>query len=102
MHGQIVYEFIKNKKLLVISPFSKLIKSQIDRGNYKHIYPNATTVEYCLEYTYTSFNNGPHNNILETAENNLLNKSYVVYLFQIILHFKVVIQLLFISKLIDI
>jgi hypothetical protein len=72
MHGQIVYDFIKNKKLLVISPFSKLIKSQIDNGNYKRIYPNATPVECCFEYTYpyTFFNNGPHNNILETAEYN--------------------------------
>jgi hypothetical protein len=72
IYQHIVYDFIKNKKLLVISPFSKLIKSQIDSGNYKRIYPDATTVEYCLEYTYpyTFFNNGPHNNILETAEYN--------------------------------
>jgi len=69
---QVIYDFIKNKKLLIISPFARLVKHQIDSANYNHIYSNDTKVEYCLEYTYpyTFFNNGPHNNILETAEYN--------------------------------
>lgn len=74
---QIIFDFIKNKKILIVSPFSKLIKSQIDSGNWKHIYPNAPTVVNSCIYTfpYTFFNNGPHNNILETSEyifNNII------------------------------
>lgn len=66
----IVFDFIKDKKILIVSPFSKLMKLQIDNGNWKHIYPNAPTVKNSCVYTfpYTFFNNGPDNNILETSE----------------------------------
>lgn len=66
----IVFNFIKDKKILIVSPFSKLMKLQIDNGNWKHIYPNAPTVKNSCVYTfpYTFLNNGPHNNILETSE----------------------------------
>lgn len=72
-----VFDFIKNKKILIVSPFSKLMKSQIDTGNWKHIYPNAPTLvnSYIYTFPYTFFNNGPHNNILETSEyifNNII------------------------------
>ena len=74
---KIIFDFVKNKKILIVSPFSKLIKSQIDTGNWKHIYPNAPTVVNSCIYTfpYTFFNNGPHNDILETSQylfNNII------------------------------
>lgn len=67
---EIVFDFIKDKKILIVSPFAKLMKLQIDNGNLKHIYLNAPTVKNSCVYTfpYTFFNNGPHNNILETSE----------------------------------
>lgn len=74
---KIVFDFIKNKKILIVSPISKLIKSQIDSGNWKNIYSNSPTVVNSCIYTfpYTFFNNGPHNNILETSQyifNNII------------------------------
>jgi hypothetical protein len=74
---EIIFDFVKNKKILIVSPFSKLMKSQIDTGNWKHIYPNAPTVVNSCIYTfpYTFFNNGPHNDILETSQylfNNII------------------------------
>jgi hypothetical protein len=76
---EIVFDFIKNKKILILSPFSKLITSQINCENCKHIYTDFPNVESCLDYTfpYTFFNNGPHNNILETVEHifNDINKT---------------------------
>jgi hypothetical protein len=74
---QIIFDFIQNKKILIVSPFSKLIKSQIDSGNWKHIYSNAPTLinSYIYTFPYTFFNDGPHNNILETSEyifNNII------------------------------
>jgi hypothetical protein len=68
---EIVYAFIKNTKLLIISPFAPLMKQQIDNGNCKRIYndfPNINNV-FDYRYPYTFFNDGPHNNILETLEN---------------------------------
>ena len=65
-----VFDYIKNQKILVISPFSPLIKLQIDNGNCKKIYPNTPDIQKTLIYKfpYTFFNNGPDNNILETNE----------------------------------
>lgn len=68
---EIVYDFINNSKLLIISPFAPLMKQQIDNGNCKKIYndfPNVNNV-FDYRYPYTFFNDGPHNNILETLEN---------------------------------
>lgn len=68
---EIVFDFIKNKKILIISPFSPLIKSQLESGNCKVIYhttPNVNNI--CIyKFPYTFFNNGPNNNLLETSEN---------------------------------
>jgi hypothetical protein len=74
---EMVFNFIAGKKILIISPFAKLIKTQIDSGNCKIIYPNTPIIENSVIYTfpYTFFNNGPHNNILETSEyifNNII------------------------------
>lgn len=81
---KIVFDFIKNKKILIISPFSPLIKSQIESGNCKKIYHTTPNVKNILTYKfpYTFFNNGPHNNLIETSEyifndiNNNIKKEY--------------------------
>lgn len=67
---QLVYNFIENKKILIISPFAPLIKEQIINGNCKKIYNNTPHIDTIYTYTfpYTFFNKGPHNNILETAD----------------------------------
>jgi len=67
----IVYDFIKDSKLLIISPFAPLMKQQIDNGNCKRIYNDFPNINSVLIYTYpyTFFNDGLQNNILETLEN---------------------------------
>jgi hypothetical protein len=70
INQSIIFDFIKNKKVLIISPFSPLIKEQIIGGNCKKIFDNTPSVDAIYTYTfpYTFFNKGPHNNILETVE----------------------------------
>jgi hypothetical protein len=65
-----IFNFISNKNLLIISPFSSLVKQQIDSGNCKKIYENFPDINnvICYQNIYTFFNNGPHHNILETCE----------------------------------
>jgi hypothetical protein len=66
---QVVFNFIENKKILIISPFSPLIKLQLENGNCKIIYDTTPTITNIsiYKFPYTFFNNGPHNNILETS-----------------------------------
>lgn len=66
----IVLNKLLNKKVLIISPFSNLIKQQFESGNCKKIYENFPNIEKINYYTniYTFFNKGPHNNILETID----------------------------------
>lgn len=66
----ILFNFIENKKILIISPFSPLIKQQLISGNCKKIYNNTPDIDTIYTYTfpYTFFNKGSHNNILETAD----------------------------------
>jgi len=77
---EIVYDFIKDKNILIISPFSILIKNQIESGNVKviyHTFPNVGRI-YAYKNEYTFFNKGPDNNIFETAKtivNNIKNSS---------------------------
>jgi hypothetical protein len=71
MSREIVYDFIKNSRLLIISPFAPIMKQQIDSGNCKRIYndfPNVNNV-FDYRYPYSFFNEGSDNNILETTEN---------------------------------
>ena len=70
---EMVFDFIKDKKILIISPFSPLIKQQIISKNCEKIYKNMPNVQHVCIYKniYTFFNNGPDNNILETANNML-------------------------------
>jgi len=70
MSQEIIFNFISNKKILIISPFSPLIKSQLETGNCKVIYHSTPDITSICTYTfpYTFFNNGPHHNILETSD----------------------------------
>jgi hypothetical protein len=70
LNQSIVFNFIKNKKVLIISPFAPLIQEQIISGNCKKIFDNTPSVDDIYTYTfpYTFFNKGPHNNILETVD----------------------------------
>jgi hypothetical protein len=72
-----LFNIIKNKNILVINSFSKLIKKQIDTNinNLKKIYQNFPDIKKVYEYTtsYTFFNNGPDNSILDTI-NNMCNE----------------------------
>ena len=74
-HGFIYYlkyikSFILNKKVLLITPFSDLIKQQIENNNfnvlYNDIYKNTKFVYYTFPYKF--FNTGEHNNNFETLE----------------------------------
>jgi hypothetical protein len=67
---ELIYDFIKDKNILIISPFSPLVKQQIDSGNCKKIYNNFPDIKNVMIYRhiYTFFNNGPNQNILETCE----------------------------------
>lgn len=69
INKEIVYNFIENKRILIISPFANLMKNQIISGNVAKIYSNMKSVNYVYAYEnpYTFFNNGPHNNIFDTV-----------------------------------
>jgi len=77
------FDKIQNRKILLISPFAKLMKQQIESGNCNKIYTNFPKIEKVNYYTniYTFFNKGPHNNILETIDylfnnvNNTINSN---------------------------
>lgn len=45
INQQILFDFIENKKLLIISPFSPLIKEQLENGNCKKIYNNTPSID---------------------------------------------------------
>ena len=67
---KMIYDFIKERNILIISPFSILIKNQIESGNVKMIYNTFPDIGKVYTYTneYTFFNKGPHNNIFETTK----------------------------------
>lgn len=69
-HSDRIYPLIKNKKVLVINGFGKLIYNQYISGNIYSIYPNfpeIVNMSY-IDFPYCFFNNGPHNNGFETLE----------------------------------
>ena len=69
LNQDLMYSSMRDKKVLIISSFGKLIKNQNDSGNLKKIYANYPEIKNMIYYTtpYTFFNNGPDNNILETC-----------------------------------
>jgi hypothetical protein len=65
-----IFTCMNNKKVLAISSFDGLIKSQYESGNLKKIYknfPNITKLE-TFKFPYCFHNNGPHQNYFETLE----------------------------------
>jgi hypothetical protein len=69
-----IFDFMRNKKLLIINNFGCLMQQQYNSGNLKYIhsnFPMIQKIEYLLN-GYTFFNNGPNQSILETA-NHLCN-----------------------------
>ncbi len=70
INQNIVFDFIKNKKILIISSFAPLIKSQLENGNCKKIYhltPDIVKISI-YRFPYTFFNSGPDNNIFQSSE----------------------------------
>jgi len=68
--AEIIYDFIKEKNILIISPFSPLVKQQIDTGNCKKIYNNFPNIKnvFVYRHMYTFFNDGPNQNIFQTCD----------------------------------
>lgn len=65
-----IFTCMDNKKVLAISSFDGLIKSQYESGNLKKIYknfPNIITLE-TIKFPYCFHNNGPQQNYFETLE----------------------------------
>jgi hypothetical protein len=64
------FDYMIEKKVLVISSFDGLIKQQFDSGNVYKIYPNFPIVKslHVFKFPYCFFNNGPHNNYFETLD----------------------------------
>jgi hypothetical protein len=68
--SNVIFDFIRDKSVLFISPFAPLYKSQIDSGNCAKIHNNFPNVKNIIAYKnpYTFFNSGSHNNIFETVQ----------------------------------
>lgn len=65
-----IFSLMNNKKVLVISSFDGLIKTQFESGNIYKIYnnfPNIIKLE-TIKFPYCFHNNGPHENYFETLE----------------------------------
>lgn len=70
INKNVMYPIIANKRVLIVSSFAELVKSQYDTGNCKqidHEFPNLLNV---ISYTtpYTFFNYGPDLNIMVTID----------------------------------
>ena len=81
----IIYNTIKNRNVLVVSPFGELIKENFLNGGVysaNENFPSILSVEYVTPpYCFT--NDGPDNNALETLENiwnNIKEKKFDVAL----------------------
>ena len=80
INENLTYNFMKNKKILIISSFGKLMKEQYDSGNVFKFNPAFPNIESITYYTspYTFFNSGPDENSIETCEkiyNEIINIS---------------------------
>jgi hypothetical protein len=70
-HANTIHHLLKNKKVLVISSFGKLIYNQYISNNIfyiNHNFPIFASLEY-IDFPYCFFNSGPHQNGLETLDN---------------------------------
>ena len=65
-----IKSYILNKRVLLITPFSELIKDQVDNNNfnvlYNNIYKDTNFIYY--KFPYKFMNTGPDNNNFETLE----------------------------------
>jgi hypothetical protein len=64
-----IYDYIRDKRVLVVSSFGGLTKQQYDNGNIYKIYPNfpkIISLDY-IDFPYCFNNNGPHENYFETC-----------------------------------
>jgi hypothetical protein len=75
-----IYEFLNNKRVLIMSSFCDLIKYQIESGNAREIFHDVDGVEFpnflniiYYKTPYTFFNDGPENNMFETS-NKICNE----------------------------
>jgi len=62
-----LFNFIKNKKIIIINNLGVLMKKQYENGNLKKIYsdfPDVESIDF-INIGYTFFNNGPHASILD-------------------------------------
>jgi hypothetical protein len=65
-----IFDSMRNRKVLVISAFDGLVKSQYTSGNLYKIYENFPIIKSLdtVKFPYCFCNNGPHNNYFETLE----------------------------------
>jgi hypothetical protein len=67
-----LFNFLDNKNILIINNLGSLMKYQFESGNLQKIHSNfpknIKSIQY-FENGYTFFNNGLHENILETTNN---------------------------------
>jgi hypothetical protein len=63
-----IFAMMNNKKVLVISSFDGLVKSQVESGNLKKIYENYPNIKKLetIKFPYCFHNNGPHQDYFET------------------------------------
>lgn len=65
-----IYDYIRDRRVLVVSSFGGLTKQQYDNGNVYKIYPKfpkIKTLDY-INFPYCFNNNGPHQNYFETCD----------------------------------
>ena len=65
-----IYNHISNKRVLVVSAFDGIIKSQYTSGNVFNLginFPQIQSLDV-VKFPYCFLNNGPHNNYFETLE----------------------------------
>ena len=65
-----IYDFIRDKRVLVVSSFGGLTKQQYDNKNVYKIYPNFPTIKSLdyINFPYCFNNDGPHQNYFETCD----------------------------------
>lgn len=65
-----VFAYMKDRKVLIVSSFDGLIRSQYESGNVYKIYETFPTLKSLLTYKfpYTFENQGPHQNYFETLQ----------------------------------
>lgn len=83
----LTHTFIDKSNLLIISPFAELIQKQIKSGNCEKIFNDFPKLKNINIYTnpYTFFNQGPDNNILETAKKIISDINNLKYTYDTVL-----------------